>query len=895
MNDVDDIRRAMAIFDQVCDLSPQDRSAALDELCKGDTALRNRVERMVAVENDDHAMFGDSGQGSGARILSDELSRQSHGEHLPEQIERYRILRELGRGGMGIVYEAEQENPRRRVALKVIRQAIVSADLQRRFRQEAHVLGQLRHPGIAQIIEAGTTRIGESELPYFTMELIEGVPLDAHAKTLRTQDRIELMARVCDAVQHAHQKGIIHRDLKPANVHVVRHETSTRTGSGSDSFNDLIGQPKIMDFGIARLTDSDVQVTTIQTHAGQIVGTLAYMSPEQVAGNSADLDTRCDVYALGVILYQLLSGHMPYDLGGKPIAEAARIIRDTEPRRLATLDSAFRGDLDTIVSKAIEKDPNRRYASAAALAEDLRRFLAREPISAHPPSAFYQLRKFAGRNKAIVGGALTTLIVLAAGLVVSSTLLVSVTRERNAKQVALDASDRERRAKQAALDASQEVTAFFTDMLAKATPEAMGKDVTVRDMLDKAGRDIGNRFAGRPLLEAKIRATMGATYRSLGEYGPADEQLKRAIEIYSATPDTDLSDLFGTKLSLAQLRFFQEDYEAALTIFDALLADLRDHPNLEPLKGQCSADRAMTLLRLGRMQEAERDMKEAIRLFEALDGKDAESVLAAKSNLAELLSITGNKNAESYYQDLIEQSRRIRGADHPETLLLIGNLARQYMRQSRHNDAIPLLRTIHATQVQTLGPAHRQTLVSLNNLAISLSKVKQFDEAKSLLEEAITLSSKENGETSATTLFLTYGLGVTLRNSGDYEEARSTLLRSADLHRRVLGPTSEGVWSSERELMILYLNHDKLDLASQLGESILQRLSESMPAEHWMYLETRYYLAKVYAKKGKFDDAERLLLAAEKSANANWQPAIRRELVQVYKKTDRPEEAKKWE
>lgn len=417
MSEVDDIRRAMLIFDEVCDLPPDEWPGALDRRCAGNVAIRAQVERMLQAETDEHGFLVDSKLGAGVRVISNELNGAQDRSFLPDYIERYRIIRELGRGGMGIVYEAEQESPRRRVALKVIRQAFASRDMVRRFRQEAHVLGQLRHPGIAQIIEAGTTRIGNANLPYFTMELIEGEPFSARAESLSFRERIELVARVCDAVQHAHQKGVVHRDLKPVNILVAPHSATpgSRTGGGSGSFVDAIGQPKIMDFGIARLTDSDVQLTTIQTGAGQIVGTLGYMSPEQIEGASVSLDTRCDVYALGVILYHTLSGRMPHDLTGKSIAEAARIIRDSEPTRLSRVSSA-RGDIDTIVSKAMEKDPNRRYASAAALAEDLRRYLIGEAIAAHPPSAFYQLRRFAVRNRTLVGGVTMTVIALVIGL-----------------------------------------------------------------------------------------------------------------------------------------------------------------------------------------------------------------------------------------------------------------------------------------------------------------------------------------------------------------------------------------------------------------------------------------------------------------------------------------------
>jgi len=289
---------------------------------------------------------------------------------LPTEIGRYRILRLLGEGGMGIVYEAEQENPRRAVALKVIKPGFANAEMRRRFAQESSALGRLQHSGIAQIYEAGAADTGLGPLPYFAMELVHGRPLleYAEAQRLNARERLELMLRIGEAVHHAHQRGIIHRDLKPGNILV------------EDS-----GQPKILDFGVARATDSDAQVTR-QTDLGQVVGTLAYMSPEQALGDSRELDVRTDVYSLGVICYELLAGRLPYRIG-KSLQEAVLTIRDEDPMPLSSIGRMYRGDLDTIVAKALEKDKARRYGSAAEMAADIERYLADEPIAARPASA----------------------------------------------------------------------------------------------------------------------------------------------------------------------------------------------------------------------------------------------------------------------------------------------------------------------------------------------------------------------------------------------------------------------------------------------------------------------------------------------------------------------------
>ena len=331
------------------------------------------------------------------------VRRDDSGHRIHSTIGNYRIIRLLGEGGMGAVYEAEQENPRRTVALKVIKPGLVDAGLVRRFQQEAQALGRLQHPGIAQIYEAGTAETGFGVQPYFAMEFIRGKTLGkyVHDQRLAPPQRMDLMAKVCDAVHHAHQRGLIHRDLKPGNIVV-----------------DETGQPKILDFGVARVTDSDAQATR-QTDAGQIVGTLAYMSPEQVLADPLALDIRSDIYALGVILYELLAGRRPYDIDKQKIHEAVQTIRDTDPAPLSSIQRIYRGDVETIVTKALEKDKEQRYSSAADLAADIRRHLNHQPIVAQPPSTSYKFRKFSRRHRVALIGTAAALALAASSAVLT--------------------------------------------------------------------------------------------------------------------------------------------------------------------------------------------------------------------------------------------------------------------------------------------------------------------------------------------------------------------------------------------------------------------------------------------------------------------------------------------
>lgn len=340
-------------------------------------------------------------------------SPAASGEHgpLPDQIGRYRILGFIGRGGMGVVYEAEQDNPRRVVALKVVRSGALSAEMRRRFAQEAHVLGRLQHPGVAQIYEAGMASAEGGDQPYFAMERVRGRSLLEFAKKegLGVRERLKLLGQIGEAVQYAHQQGVIHRDLKPGNVLV-----------------DERGRAKVLDFGVARATDADIQTTTLRTDVGQLVGTIPYMSPEQAGGDPAELDTRSDVYAMGVVAYELLTGRLPYRLPNS-IPQALQVIREEEPSRMRDTAAGssrrsrlLAGDIETVILKALEKDKNRRYSSMSAFVDDLQRVLNNEPISARPPSTWYQLRKFAARNRALVGGTAAVVVTLLLGVATST-------------------------------------------------------------------------------------------------------------------------------------------------------------------------------------------------------------------------------------------------------------------------------------------------------------------------------------------------------------------------------------------------------------------------------------------------------------------------------------------
>src|SRR5581483_11281667 len=390
------------IYDLVCEQPLAARGTFLAQICEGDENLRREVESLLRQDV--------SQDGSLERIAEHARTAWS----CPASIGRYRVFRLIGEGGMGAVYEAEQDHPRRTVAVKVLKSVFAAPGVQQRFAQESEVLGRLQHPNIARIYEAGSAPTDLGPQPYFAMEFIRGLSLLEYASQNRLgiPQRVQLMIKVCEAVNYAHQCGVIHRDLKPSNILV-----------------DNVGEPKILDFGVARLVDSEINLTH-QTNVGDLVGTLAYMSPEQLLADPLLLDTRSDVYSLGVVLYELLGERRPYEIT-RQWTDAARVISEEEPLPLSAVNRAFQGDLEIIVAKALEKDKSRRYASAADMAADLHRFMEDQPILARPASALYRMQKFLRRNRGLVSALTIIFLVLVVGIIVSTRQAIRARGERD--------------------------------------------------------------------------------------------------------------------------------------------------------------------------------------------------------------------------------------------------------------------------------------------------------------------------------------------------------------------------------------------------------------------------------------------------------------------------------
>ncbi|MFG0317679.1 MAG: protein kinase [Planctomycetota bacterium JB042] len=730
--DTDRFARVRAIFEEVEGLPREEALRVARLRTEGDDALFGEVAALLDAEEG-----GDELLDSWVRALDEARESTVESRVVGRRIGEFTIRRVIGSGGMGTVFEAEQDEPRRVVALKTLRDSFASEEARERFRWESRLLARLEHPAIARVYAVGTFRSeGEGPTPYFAMEYVEG------ARTIRDWVERERPSRaasllrfreICDAVQHGHDRGVLHRDLKPQNLLV-----------------DGEGNPKGIDFGVARALDPEV--TAPRTSAGELMGTLAYMSPEQVAGPSDEVDVRTDVYALGVVLYELLCGRKPIALDGRSLGEAVAAIRDEQPTRPGEVDPTLRGDLEWICLRALEKDPERRYASPAALADDVRRHLEDLPVSAGPPGPIYRLRKFVRRNRAAVALGAAVVIAVVVGAAVSL--------------------DQFQRAEAEAASRGR-VSQFLADMLTLARPEvAEGPEPTVRELLDWAAGELPVRFGERSPEAAMLHDTIGEAYLALGRYPEAEQHLLRATELIEAAWGTDSYAHVAMLSSLARLASQRGRNDEALEILERILPLVRRY-----LRGDSDKltahllNYAVTLFEVGRVEEGLRVAREATEERRSRYASADPRVLTAQLTLAAQLGQAGH--AEEAEQLFVQLGRARRQHSRPD--LVLPNFPNQYagflIEQGRAQEAVEMFAQGYREVVDLYGEEHHHALVNRLNLANALIHCDREEEGMAHYDAVFRLDRDlPEGPLRWSTHRLIYSEG--LRRTGRIEEAR---------------------------------------------------------------------------------------------------------------------------
>lgn len=770
-----------------------------------------------------------------------------------EQIGPYKIRQQIGEGGMGEVYLAEQIAPvRRKVALKIIKLGMDSKQIVARFEAERQALAVMDHPNIAKVFEAGTTDKGR---PYFVMEYVPGVPLNTYCDTerLSTNERLELFTAICGAVQHAHQKGVIHRDLKPSNILV--------------SLQDGKPVPKIIDFGIAKAIHTPLTDSTLVTAIGEVVGTPAYMSPEQLENSQLDIDTRSDIYSLGVILFELLAGALPFDFSEyqKPGDSLQKMIRETDPptpsKRLQTIGDArekiarnrrtdagslhkkLAGDLDWITVKAMEKDRNRRYETANGLAMDIRRYLNDEPVVARPPSAGYRISKFVRRNR---------LTVIAAGVAVAGLLIGFIF----ATAGFVRATKAEQKASREA-ESARQVSNFLIDLFKISDPtEAVGDTISARELLDRSAERIGAELKNEPVIQARLMHTMGKVYSEMGLFGRSKPLLDSALAKQRTLLETQHPELGATLHDLGYTYYQLGEFDSAQVLMEQSLQIFRENGNHEKV--------VQNLRQLGDVWEEKGDQEkqlnyhqESVEYAEQTIGKNNIQYAESASKLSFALANQGKyEAAEPLVREALRIAKAQVGDDHWLTSRIKIDLAWWLLDLSRNDEAVQLFNEAVETFKKIYGPDHPETAIAMSNLASTYTSLNRHEEAIALHKQAVAIFKKRYGNVhyDVATAMNNYGRSLVLK--GDYTDAEKVLWEVVSIYETLYGKDTPRPAAAYTNLGRAMLAEKKYRRAEEYLKKAVAMFTELVGDAHPVLSYPLYELAKLKTETGDFAAAE---------------------------------------
>ncbi|MCA9276998.1 MAG: serine/threonine protein kinase [Phycisphaerales bacterium] len=855
---------ALRIFEEIVELPAGERDAALDRLCGDDAALRGEVEELLALDAESVGFLEPPTNSERLRAMARSVAAA------PDVIGSYRIIRQVGEGGFGVVYEARQTEPiDRRVAIKVLKAGMDSEGVLSRFAAERRTLAQLEHANIARVLDAGLVPDGQpgAGRPFFAMEFVEGVPITEFAmrEGLGVRDRLALIMQVCAAAQHAHTKGIIHRDLKPANILVA--------------MADGVPLCKVIDYGVAKALDDDdaslVGLTAL-TNPGAMIGTPLYMSPEQAQG-SVQVDTRSDVYAIGVVLYELLCGRTPFDELMSGTRDPGRIrsaIETADPATPSTRlsrasrsgergdgvtpsfeSTALRGELDWITMKAIARDPERRYASASALADDLRRYLANEPVLAGPETRAYRVSKFVRRNRVgvVAGG------IAAAGILAGSVFSIWFGVQANA---AREAEQKQRVEAEQNEAIAQAVNDFLrNDLLAAVDPtRTADREITMREVLDRASVTVGERFADQPLVEAAIRSTLALTYERLGYPQEGEPHRRREMEIYSTVAGVDDVRAITARTSLATTMLMLARFDEAIGLLTRNIELIDNRSEFERDLLTIKNNLASAYLELGRYADAAPILAETLDAKRRDLGDRDQSTLTSAFNLAGLYFSLGDMDqAEQLYREAYEGRAAVLGETDPKTISSVVMLGRVLGELQRFDEAEALITSALAIAQERLDPGHPMQISLVGAHAGLLRKQGDNARAEPLFEEEVRLRTRFQGPDHTITL-QSMGLLAEVRYSlGRYEDALSLIEETQEREARVL-PADH--WSHGLSSLLAGQCHDALGHPEQAEAFLVDalcRLLSALGPEHRHTLRATDVLIGFYEEHGRGDDAARLV------------------------------------